>query len=75
MKKFLSLLLCVMMVVCFMPAMAWADGEETAGDVAATLPAADDNGVITLTKDVTVDETVYVFSENKICLLYTSRCV
>ena len=29
MKKLLTSLLCVMMVVCFMPAMAWADSETT----------------------------------------------
>ena len=29
MKKLLTSLLCVMMAVCFMPAMAWADGEPT----------------------------------------------
>ena len=27
MKKFLTSLLCVMMVVCFMPGLAWADGD------------------------------------------------
>ena len=29
MKKLLTSLLCVMMVVCFMPAMAWADDGDT----------------------------------------------
>ena len=43
MKKLLTSLLCVMMVVCFMPAMAWADGEESV----SSLPEAVD-GVITL---------------------------
>lgn len=51
MKKLLTSLLCVMMVVCFMPAMAWADGEE--GAVETTLPEAQD-GVVVLDKDYTV---------------------
>ena len=49
MKKFLTSLLCVMMVVCFMPAMAWADGDE----VGTTLPEAE-NGVVVLDKDYRV---------------------
>ena len=28
MKKFLTLLLCVVLIVCFMPTMAFADGGE-----------------------------------------------
>ena len=53
MKKLLTSLLCVMMVVCFMPAMAWADG--------TTLPSATE-GTITLTEDVTLSE--YTVNEN-----------
>ena len=65
MKKLLTSLLCVMMVVCFMPAMAWADaGEETNTDSqnpAAvigttsydTLQAAvNEGGEVTLLRDV-----------------------
>ena len=36
MKKLLTSLLCVMMVVCFMPAMAWADVEDSGGGTSAS---------------------------------------
>ena len=52
MKKLLTSLLCVMMVVCFMPAMAWADGAE--GEVETVLPDAE-GGVVVLDKDYVVE--------------------
>ncbi len=57
MKKLLTSLLCVVMVMAFMPAMAFA-----AEEVAASLPAAE-NGVITLESDVVLSETA-TFSKN-----------
>ena len=55
MKKLLTSLLCVMMVVCFMPAMAWAEGDAAA----ATLPDADEDGIITISENGS-----YEISEN-----------
>ena len=45
MKKVLVMMMCVIMVVCFMPTVAMAE----------TLPAKDANNVITLDKDYNVD--------------------
>ena len=48
MKKLLMSLLCVAMIVCFMPTMAFA----AEGETGSALPEADSNGVITLMTDV-----------------------
>ena len=48
MKKLMMSLLCVAMIVCFMPTMAWA----AEGETGSALPEADSNGVITLMTDV-----------------------
>ena len=64
MKKLLTPLLCVMMVVCFMPAMAWAEGDDAAvyvaevngskyESLASAVDAAAENGTVKLLTDVT----------------------
>ena len=64
MKKLLTSLLCVMMVVCFMPAMAWAEGDDAAvyvaevngskyESLASAVDAAAENGTVKLLTDVT----------------------
>ena len=70
MKKLLTSLLCVMMVVCFMPAMAFADadadtddsavvakiGENTYSTLGEAINGASDGDTIILQSDVTIDD-------------------
>ena len=84
MKKLLTSLLCVMMVVCFMPAMAWADGDDpSSGSMkvaeingiqyeslqkAVDAIAEGGNGTILLLEDQTLSETLLISAEKQITL-------
>ncbi len=59
MKKFLSIALALLMVCVMLPVVALA---------ADTLPAPDANGVITLTEDVTLSDTLQISSDTTIDL-------
>lgn len=56
MKKVISIALALLMVAVMLPVMAMAE------DVYATLPTADENGVITLDKDVVLSATAKITS-------------
>ena len=71
MKKLLTSLLCVMMVVCMMPAMAWADGETmqnpvaqigdiTYPDLQTAVNAAGEGQTVTLLTDASIDEKITI---------------
>ena len=59
MKKFLSIALALLMVCVMLPVVALAEG--------TTLPTAE-NGVITLTEDVTLSDTLQISSDTTIDL-------
>ena len=73
MKKFLTSLLCVMMVVCFMPAMAWADGEtgteiNAADSLAAAFNNAATGDTIKITSNVSDTTKVISFEDKEVTL-------
>ena len=67
MKKFLTSLLCVMMIVCYMPAMAWAEGDDeqtgttyrvsTWNEFQQSLTESNEEDTIQLLNDIVIDDS------------------
>ena len=63
-KKLLSMILCVIMVVCFMPSVAFADGDVAEVDgtgystLSAAISAAESGKTVKLLANVTEDVTI-----------------